>query len=182
MKNRTPPKLAAWLLDKLGYLRRNPALFGDLLEEFHSGRSKAWYWRQTGVVIATGIRANTSEGLVGELAILFAVQALLDCLLWRVRSEVRMGNFDYPGLLGSLVVVGYFTVRLLRRKPIGGVDAGAAALLYVVAAPWLYARFPNEMPLVKRLLVDFLQLAFTFGVASLPTPKSSARLPSSHAG
>jgi len=178
-----PPKMAAWLLDKLGYLQHNPALFGDLQEEFRSGRSKAWYWRQTAVVILTGIRANASEGLLREFAILFLVQALLDCLLWRVRGKVIMGNFDAPGFLGSLAVVGFFTVQLLRGKRIGGLDAGAAALLYVMASSTLWARYPpHEMSLTYRLWLDFLPLAFTFMVTSLPTPTSTAGLPGSHAG
>jgi hypothetical protein len=93
VNGRTPPKLAAWLLDKLGYLRHSPALFGDLLEEYHSGRSKAWYWRQTAGLIATGTRAKASEALLREFAILFAAQALLDWLLWRVRGVVLRDAF-----------------------------------------------------------------------------------------
>ena len=51
MNFRKPPTLAAWLLDRLGYTRQNAALAGDLLEEFQAGRSSAWYWRQTWMVI-----------------------------------------------------------------------------------------------------------------------------------
>jgi hypothetical protein len=173
MNSQNPPKLPTWLIEKLGYLRCNPALFGDLLEEFRSGsRSQTWYWRQTAVVLAAGIRTNVSGTLLKEFAVLFAVQALFDLLLWRVRGALRMGNFDYPGLLGAFVVIGFFTMQLLRNRPIGGVDAGAVALLYVLAAPWLYVPFPNDMSLVGRICIDFLQLAFAFGVASLPAGMS----------
>ena len=42
MNRRRPPKLATWLLDRLGYTHRNAALAGDLLEEFRSGRFAAF--------------------------------------------------------------------------------------------------------------------------------------------
>jgi hypothetical protein len=44
MKHRTPPKLATALLKLFG--PRDPAFAGDLEEEFRSGKSSEWYWRQ----------------------------------------------------------------------------------------------------------------------------------------
>jgi hypothetical protein len=43
MSIRKPPRLANWLLDHSGVARQNPPLAGDLLEEFRSGRSAAWF-------------------------------------------------------------------------------------------------------------------------------------------
>ena len=61
MRIRRPPALATWLLDRLGYAAENPALAGDLLEEFHNGRSPAWYWRQTlTVIVKTPGRKNVA--------------------------------------------------------------------------------------------------------------------------
>ena len=51
----TPPKAANWLLDRLGI---DPALVGDLLEESQSGRSQAWFWRQTFRAVASGAARN----------------------------------------------------------------------------------------------------------------------------
>lgn len=45
MKRGEPPSLATWMLRQLTS-DRDEALHGDLLEEFHSGRSKSWFWRQ----------------------------------------------------------------------------------------------------------------------------------------
>jgi hypothetical protein len=53
MSHQRPPRFATWLLDHSGFTRENPPLAGDLLEEFHSGRSAAWYWSQTLVAIVT---------------------------------------------------------------------------------------------------------------------------------
>ncbi len=51
MNEMRPPSLATWLLKHtLG--PRHDALAGDLLEEFRSGRSRAWYWRQTRSALA----------------------------------------------------------------------------------------------------------------------------------
>src|SRR5580700_894882 len=58
MNDRKPPRLSNWLLNHFGVGRQNPPLAGDLLEEFRSGRSAAWFWRQTLVVILTGLARN----------------------------------------------------------------------------------------------------------------------------
>ena len=52
---RTPPKIASALLRCFGGV--NEGAVGDLLEEFQSGKSSAWYWRQAaGVVYAAVIQ------------------------------------------------------------------------------------------------------------------------------
>jgi hypothetical protein len=85
---RRPPALANWLLDRMGCTRRNPALAGDLLEEFRSGRSAAWYWRQTLVVVANDI-ANSGIGLRPYLLALsaaYAAQFVVTLTLWSKNS------------------------------------------------------------------------------------------------
>ena len=74
MSLRQPPALAAWLLDRLGYTRQNAALAGDLLEEYRSGRSPAWFWRQTLMVIVNGIGRNA-----------VVLQSYLKAIWWRRR-------------------------------------------------------------------------------------------------
>jgi hypothetical protein len=58
----TPPKPAAWLLDRLGIA---PPLVGDLLEEFQTGRSRLWFWRQTlravGSAVARSARVHPRQ-------------------------------------------------------------------------------------------------------------------------
>jgi hypothetical protein len=60
MNASTPPRLATALLERLG--PRDEALIGDLVEEYRSGRSSAWYWGQvlTAIVIGTAseVRAH----------------------------------------------------------------------------------------------------------------------------
>ena len=58
MSVRKPPRAATWLLNRFGLARQNPPLVGDLLEEFRTGRSTGWYWRQTLVVVLAGLAGN----------------------------------------------------------------------------------------------------------------------------
>lgn len=47
MRQTEPPPLARWMLEHCAAANCPDALAGDLLEEFRSGRSDSWYWRQT---------------------------------------------------------------------------------------------------------------------------------------
>src|SRR5579863_6192750 len=46
MSRLAPPLIALWILEHLTPPERDEALAGDLLEEFQSGRSNGWFWRQ----------------------------------------------------------------------------------------------------------------------------------------
>ena len=58
MSLRTPPRIATWLLKHLGPRYRRESLLGDLFEEYQRHRSRAWYWRQTGAAVLTGVRVR----------------------------------------------------------------------------------------------------------------------------
>jgi hypothetical protein len=47
MRSDQPPRLAAWLLERLTSGEARESLIGDLKEAYHRGRSSVWYWRQT---------------------------------------------------------------------------------------------------------------------------------------
>jgi hypothetical protein len=69
MRETEPPSIAHWMLEQLMPGERDQALAGDLLEEFRSGRSAAWFRRQ--VVSAVFIRCS-QEILGHRIVILFA--------------------------------------------------------------------------------------------------------------
>lgn len=52
MRKTEPPFIANWILERFTPGDRNDALSGDLLEEFRSGHSASWYWRQVLTTIA----------------------------------------------------------------------------------------------------------------------------------
>ena len=49
-----PPRIATWLLERLGP-RNGSALLGDLREEWHRGRWRVWYWRQALTAISVNV-------------------------------------------------------------------------------------------------------------------------------
>jgi hypothetical protein len=55
MKPKNPPAIAVWILEHLTFADGSHALAGDLLEEFRSGRSIGWYWRQVLIAVAIGV-------------------------------------------------------------------------------------------------------------------------------
>ena len=60
MKYSEPPRLSTWLLERLALRHRRESLMGDLLEQFHRGRSAWWYRRQVFGTILAGIVADVA--------------------------------------------------------------------------------------------------------------------------
>ncbi|HUV68415.1 MAG TPA: hypothetical protein VMW15_02050 [Terracidiphilus sp.] len=90
MNRREPPPLATWMLEHLTAGDCNDALAGDLLEEFRSGRTTAWYWGQ--VLNAIGL------GWLSELVNRRAM--LLFAALWSMLAP------------GWVLLVAHFSLRL----------------------------------------------------------------------
>jgi hypothetical protein len=67
MTNAVPPRIATWLLERLGPGYRNESLVGDLFEEYQQGRSRAWYWQEVILAICIG-RAMSLRRLLPRLA------------------------------------------------------------------------------------------------------------------
>src|SRR4051812_9898240 len=65
MKPIRPPRLATWLLQRLGIGAHNDALLGDLVERYQRhDANPSWYWRQVVLAIATG-HADAIFKLIG---------------------------------------------------------------------------------------------------------------------
>jgi hypothetical protein len=116
---RRPPALANWLLDRLGYGRQNAPLAGDLLEEFRSGRSAFWYWRQTLVVVAKGFANTGMWPYLLALSLAYAAQFVVTLTLWSTYSppvlHVSTWMKFWVWLLMQVAYVGYqyFVNRLV---------------------------------------------------------------------
>lgn len=87
MRAVNPPRIATWALHHLAG-EGNDALAGDLLEEFRSGRSAEWYWRQVLACIA----------ISNKRVVLANISALLFAGLWALLAPAwlpitRMGEF-----------------------------------------------------------------------------------------
>jgi len=148
---RRPPRLAIWVLKSLGFIRRNPALIGDLLEEFRSGRSTAWYWRQTANLIFTWIRRNGIHDLPG-VAMVFALLAGIDFMFWRFGRPAPIPHWTAL-ILETVLLAVFFWIRTWwrERRRLGGVLQFAFLVLW-----WAYVAWTNRDPLWDWLSQDLL--------------------------
>lgn len=95
MKCAEPPRVAAWMLEHLLPDSVDEALVGDLFEEFRSGRSARWFWRQ--VLAAIGIVAH-QEIASRRTVLIFA-------LLWSAIAPIWMyiaRPSNFPGIIESV--------------------------------------------------------------------------------
>jgi hypothetical protein len=172
MSLRKPPALANWLLDRLGYTRQNAALAGDLLEEFRSGRSRAWYWRQTFMVIANGIGRNAVVLWPYLRAVLggYAAQVVVSFTLWRfgLPRELHAGNGAKVGLwlliqfgycffmcLVNRIMVGQFTSDLKPLYCAGEGDARRQSTILATAAFQTFAGWLAGYSMCELIMIRF---------------------------
>jgi hypothetical protein len=57
MKASEPPRFATWVPERLAPRLKRESLLGDLIEQYHNGRSAAWYRRQVLTAVLTGAGA-----------------------------------------------------------------------------------------------------------------------------
>lgn len=162
-----PPSLATWMLEHLTPGDRDEALAGDLLEQFQSGRSGAWYWRQALHACVVGWTLNLRARLpLLVFALLWSMlapawTAILDRILNDVRVAGLMWHMDAP--FSPLW-------RLLLWMPLNVLYLWAGILLFVLSHGSLTRAVPRRQ-LFTALGVAaglFLPVYFgTFVVANL---------------
>jgi hypothetical protein len=136
MKRTTPPTLATWLLEHARFSTTDGVIAGDLLEEFHGGRSVAWYWRQVLMAIAVGCAGEVRQHRVLAMrAIMITWMANYGVLLLgrRLLGEL-FGSYRLPGLTIQLAM---WAICFL-----GGAVSG-------VIVAFLHRRFRNAMLLTS---------------------------------
>jgi hypothetical protein len=155
MNRRRPPRLAIWLLKSLGFIRRNPALIGDLLEEFRNGRSEAWYWRQTANLIFTWIRWNGTRYLPG-LAILFVLLGGIDFVFWRIGRRAPLPWWTCLISEALLIGVSFWTRTWRERRGLGVLLLLVLFLLWWSQVAWtlqdsLWGRLGRDLFIVTGI-------------------------------
>jgi hypothetical protein len=89
MSLRQPPRLAARLLERCLTGKRSESLLGDLLEEYQTGRTPGWYWREALAALLLLARREARElcsraaallvpALIGQWALLVGLMVLLE--------------------------------------------------------------------------------------------------------
>ncbi len=105
-RERSPPRLAVWMLMRLLRGPRCEALIGDLTEEYRNGRSRAWYWRQALWSMAADLREHPPSRLgLGALRLL-----MIACLLIGASLD-----WKWPVFLFALDPIWWFLARRRTR-------------------------------------------------------------------
>ena len=171
MTMREPPRLAAWLLQRLVASARSQPLLGDLFEEYQTGRTSAWYWRETivALLLFAGREALGHLRHRGGLVILRLV-AQFGLLIWLIAlSESYRQRCPSPPLLlnGSILLLACTAF------------AEAATALLDWRRSLLRADRPAGRPLFLRLsVVAFAAIGFSGGAVTWASTTSCA--PVSH--
>jgi hypothetical protein len=163
MTPRKPPRLANWLLNRSGFASQNPPLTGDLLEEFRSGRSAAWFWRQTVVVILTGLarQASLRRRLLTAHALGWAADTAITFALWRLHLPRQ---FHSSGSEAVSVLIRVFLPLVLIA-----LASGLFGLLKAISLD-IYRHFralpanPNMVMIASERFIGLLILYYGFAL------------------
>lgn len=154
MREEASLAVATWMLEHLTP-RPNRALSGDLLEEFYSGRSLSWYWRQVISAIGTSFVGQSRTyalplAFSGGWSVLYPIwqQAMArdaflqgefgrwSTLEWPYSALSAVGGAFLPAAsfvwLGVFVYLGMRSRSAVRRSPLrilGGLSLSVNVLL-----------------------------------------------------
>ena len=149
MMKRSPPAVATWLLAHFASDYQRDSLVGDLIEQYHHGASRFWYWKQ--VVAAL---------LVASAKVLRPVSAV-----WAARILLRVAA-------ESVAVTGLVSLFFELRRADGPADLFRSALiacivlLASIASLGFHASVAGGLrkqrhPAIKRLLAPFAAIALS---------------------
>ena len=100
MTMRQPPALAAWLLKQFVSGYRSESLSGDLFEEYQTGRTPGWYWREVIAALLVSVRCRARLLLSRYAAEIIPPDRWIDRRSARLGEHVR--QHDAPSRLCTL--------------------------------------------------------------------------------
>ena len=163
-----PPRLATWILKRLGSTIIEEALIGDLFEAYQTRRSPFWYWRQVGVAIGVGACRDVWHHLPVALgAIVTGLFVAAVPFWWLVNTSAAwLSNVPLPVwiqtlaawlvVFGSALLSGWLVSLLFRAHRAAAVLSLAAAILVVGAILLPNAIDLGPLALGSVLLLDVL--------------------------
>lgn len=145
---RPPPALLTWLAQRL---LSNQALLGDLVEQFGSGRSAAWYWRQALGSILLGsyqdVRLHklmTLRAIVVGWGVLTVPWSIVRTIVRTFGFPLHLGLFEVSYVL-FMSIVAFASGWVVRRWHPPGMVLGYGLFVLLFGLGWLVV-FAVEQP------------------------------------
>ena len=163
-----PPRLATWILKRLGSTIIEDALVGDLFEAYQTRRSPTWYWRQVGVAIGLGACRDIWHHLPVALGAIVTGLFVAGMPFWFLinTSVALLSNVPLPAwietfaawlvIFGSALLSGWLVSLLFRAHRAAAVLSLAAAILVVGAILLPNAIDLGPLALGSVILLDVL--------------------------
>jgi hypothetical protein len=169
MSMRQPPRLAAWLLRRVIAGARSEPLLGDLHEEYQTGRTRGWYWRETIVALLVFARRDALALFRHRGARLFLrLVAQFALLVWLIAlsQSYRQRCPAPPVLLSASILV---LACAAFAEAVASLMGWRSSLLRP-------GRLPRK-PLVFRLsVVAFAAIGFSGGAVTWASTTSCANV------
>jgi hypothetical protein len=115
---RTPPRLATALLCRLA--EPTETVLGDLVEQFQSGKSTLWYWRQVASVIMQKVLGDIRESpalVVGVMASGLILAVIAPTAITAIIRIIRFDRWLFVRGFGWFYLNGYGLPRSMATHP-----------------------------------------------------------------
>jgi hypothetical protein len=166
MNSRVAPRAATWLLERLGNGSRFEPLIGDLVEQFASGRSRFWFWRQ-----ATGALAHHVLEVLRTHALSFTAAVLAGCALnwlWQFGC-----SFAFQSVYVNLAAVKQHPWAFGAVARLAGMQANMAAeYALCFTSAWLVTRLHRAHQ--RAVLLAFTAVIIAQSLPSIAQPMDGA--------
>ena len=148
MRRSSPPFVATWLLKHFLPGSENDHITGDLMEAFHAGRSRIWYWKEVIAAITIGVWKETVKQP------LLALSAMtLGWGSWLLYYYIVAPKALYPVFKRIFTPSGYpFSLITLTWL--------VTTLLVLVGGGWIVARLHRATVVLFALSFSINQLRY----------------------
>jgi hypothetical protein len=150
-RSANPPRLAAWLLERLSSGYHRESLVGDLFEQYAGGRTRFWYWRQVLIAIFIAGKRAVAPRLLDTARRVF----------FHLTAEVSV-------VLGMVTVIDEYRRTHAFREMWRPAFTGTVALLAIIAlVGFMLSRrnfgFKRKNAVINRLIAVFTVVALGAG-------------------
>ena len=161
MKSDRPPSLATKLLESFVPQRTSEALLGDLIEQYESGRSRRWYWRQVilALVISAGGEARTRKLQAIRAVIVGYLCGASLCYFTTSVAGKFVGPYTVVGAYLLFLPLAFISAAIsgwilsrTHSRPMVLIFAIFCVIASVVALA-VYALFPHDRVPIPRIVV-----------------------------